>query len=340
MKSQNIILVGVTNGKARQYIQTLKNLGHNVQTIQSHAVETYSIYEKIRYKIRLPIDKNNLNQKLLKSIKDKSINIIIDFKSLVLRKSTIEKIRQISPSIKIIFFSEDDMSRNHNNSIYFLNAIKNYDCVFVSNQKHLAETMLRLGAKKSYFQYKSFDETLCEKITLNKSEFDKYKSDVTFVGTFEKQRAQIMFRLAKKGIKIVVWGNGWSSWKNKHTNLIVKDMPIYGNEWVKVINASKINLNFLRKINNDLHTSRSVDIPACAAFMLAERTTEHMDLFIEGKEAEFFGDEKELETKIMFYLKNDKKRNDIAQQAYNKCRSSDYSHSKKIKEIINLINKL
>ena len=340
MKSQNIILIGSTNGKAGQYIQTLKNLGHNVQVIQSHAVETNSIYERIRYKIRLPVDKNNLNQKLLKSIKDKSINIIIDLKSLVLRKATIEKIRQISPSIKIIFFSEDDMSRYHNNSIYFLKAIKDYDCVFVSLKKHLAETMLRLGAKKSYFQYKSFDETLCKKIHLNKSEYDRYKSDVTFVGTFEIQRAEIMFGLATKGVKIIVWGNGWSGWKNKHKNFIIKDIPIYGEEWVKVINASKINLNFLRKINDDLHTSRSVDIPACGAFMLAERTIDHKDLFIEGKEAEFFGDEKELETKIKFYLKNDEKRKDIARKAYNKCRSSDYSHTKKIKEIINLTNKL
>ena len=93
-------------------------------------------------------------------------------------------------------------------------------------------------------------------------------------------------------------------------------------------------------LNDDLHTSRSVDIPACGAFMLAERTIDHKNLFIEGKEAEFFGDEKELETKIKFYLKNDEKRKDIARKAYNKCRSSDYSHTKKIKEIINLTNKL
>ena len=339
MKSQNIITLGSTTGRAGEYIQILKNLGHNVQIIESNAVEAQSMYEKIRYKISLPIDKNNLNQRLLKSIKDKSINIIIDLKSLVLRKTTIEKIKQISPNTKIIFSAEDDMSHSSNNSIYFLKAIKNYDCIFVTKKKNEME-MLRLGAKKSYFHYKTFDESLCKKINLNKSEFDRYKSDVTFVGTFEKQRAETMFRLAIKGIKIIVWGGGWSDWKNKHNNLIVKDMAIYGDELVKVINASKINLNFLRKYNNDLHTDRSIEIPACGAFMLAERTIDHEYLFIEGEEAEFFGNEEELETKIKFYLKNDEKRINIAQQGYNKCRSSDYSHLKKIKNIINLTNKL
>ena len=63
---------------------------------------------------------------------------------------------------------------------------------------------------------------------------------------------------------------------------------------IKGIAAMQINLGFLRKVNRDIQTDRSVEIPACGGFMLAEYSTEHSLLFKEGVEAVFYRNQNEL----------------------------------------------
>ena len=72
-------------------------------------------------------------------------------------------------------------------------------------------------------------------------------------------------------------------------------------------------------MNRDLQTTRSVEIPACGAFMLAERTEEHLELFEEGKEAEFFGSRDELLQKVRYYLTHAEDANRLPPPAAERC---------------------
>src|SRR5262249_61768258 len=120
---------------------------------------------------------------------------------------------------------------------------------------------------------------------------------------------------AKNGIHVRIWANKWGK-IGRYANLHVEGRPLVNTSvdlrYTKGICSTGINLCFLRKANRDLQTTRSVEIPACGGFMLAERTEEHCALFEEGVEAEYFGSDDELVEKCRDYLPYPDKRKKIA----------------------------
>jgi spore maturation protein CgeB len=102
----------------------------------------------------------------------------------------------------------------------------------------------------------------------------------------------------------------------------------------RVLNASKVNLAFLRKANRDRHDQRTFEIPACGGFELSERTDEVLSFFEEGQEIECFGSVEELREKAAYYLKHESQRRRIASAGLARLRRSPYSYTDHIQAIL------
>ena len=295
-------------------------------------IDKPSLIYRIFHKLGIPLDIENLNSKVVKLVGSNVFDIIWFEKSIMLKPSTLKSIRLKNPLAKIISVSEDDMFASHNRSVYYDKSLPIYNIVFTTKVYNLIE-LKTLGAQSTELFLDSFDEDLHRPLS-KYSDIKTKKHDVCFVGTFEAERAETMIWLSSKGIKVTIFGNGWSGLKDKNANLIVKDKPVYGEEYVRVINNSKINLGFLRKINRDEVTSRTMEINACESFLIAERTSRHNELFIEGKEVEFFSTNEELYEKIQHYLTHDNLISGISKRGRKRCLQSGYDMTNQLSIIL------
>lgn len=329
--------------RSRQRFLAMQDLNHAVEGLSWVPLETEldpsyrpMLWERICRKVGYPLDLVGLNKKLLPAIAQYQPDLLWIEKAFTIWLSTYQKIKFNFPKLKIVYYSEDDIYVPNNRSVYLRQSLSLFDVVYTTKPRNLKE-LPTLGAKKVFCIFQAYDCNVHKPIELSLEECQKWGTDVGFVGMFEKERAETMLFLARQGVKVRIWGLNWQPWQHKHPNLLVEGKPALNKDFVKVINSTRINLNFLRKANRDRHTSRSLEIPACQGFMLAERTEEHLQLFEEGKEAEFFNSPNELLEKVKYYLTHEEERQRLAKAGLKRCVESGYSHHERLKVMLDII---
>lgn len=257
-------------------------------------------------------------------------------KGILVAPKTILYMKNKYPHAVFIHYSPDDMLNKQNQTREYLSSIPLYD-LHVTTKSYNVEELKQIGAKDVLFVDNAFEPTVHKKMPLDQAELKKYGSSVSFIGAFEKERAESIEFLAQKGIKIKVWGRSWYK-KINSPNISVVPQELFGEAYSKVLNATDINLCFLRKVNRDLQTTRSIEIPACGGFMLAERTAEHQRLFNEGVEADFFSSDQELLEKVIFYEEHSSARQRIAAAGHQKCLDGPYSNDSRMAQVFQYIH--
>ena len=151
---------------------------------------------------------------------------------------------------------------------------------------------------------------------LQAEEMSRFGCEVTFVGHFESDgRDEHLIALVLAGVNVRLWGTGWQLSKNKQIHSVFGDVEaVHGDDYALAISGSQIALCFLSRLNQDTYTQRCFEIPAIGSLLLAERTQDLQDMFLEDEEACFFSSPSELVEKVMWLLENPEIRTKIAKQ--------------------------
>ena len=281
------------------------------------------------------LDLTRLNRRLEHMVSRLAHADVVWFdKPLTIRLAALRRIRARMPGAVLATYSPDDQMNPANHSRLYLRCLPHYDIVFTTKSFNVPE-LTAVGARDVRLIGVGFDPATHRPVELTAEERGEYGCQVSFIGTYEGQRAHWLSRLAADPLELKVWGNGWQERKlSGPLAKAVQGRAVNGGDYPRAVCASQINLAFLRKAMRDQVTTRSVEIPACGGFMLAERTREHMDYFDEDKEAAFFSTFEEMREKIHYYLQHPKARQAIARAGRRRCLESGYSNQDRMRQML------
>ncbi len=341
----HLIYVGplVYGGTCLQRLRALEHLGHQVLPVDTCplavAARERSFRERVRRKLLNPMDLAGANSRILRLAREEQPQVLWVDKGLTIRPETLKMARSMAPGLVCVSYSPDDMMNPRNQSRRYIAGIPLYDLHVTTKSYNVAE-LTEAGAKRVLFVDNAFCPFVHRPLSLTPAEKDRFGGQVGFIGHYENERARLLSFLAEQGIRVKVWGSWPRRWRSRHPNLLITGMPVWGDDYARAIGAFDINLAFLHKGNRDLQTTRSIEIPACGGFMLAERTPEHQRLFREGTEAAFFGSREELLEKVRYYLNHPEERRQVAAAGRERCITRGYSNVDRLKQVIKAIEEL
>lgn len=298
-----------------------------------------SLPYKVACKLGRTPDTEGANRRILGAVRRQPPDLLWIEKGVMIRPATLAAVRRAAPTVRIASYSEDDMALAHNRTPDYTAGLALYDVVFTTKAANLCEGELAaLGARRVVFVDKAFDPCQHKPIPVTDDDRSVYGADVGFIGTYEEERARSLMFLAQNGVSVRVWGNGWERMTERHSNLNVEGRAVVNTDkelaYTKAICATRINLAFLRKINRDTQTDRSVEIPACGGFMLAEQSADHDRLFVADKEAVFFDGDADMLEKVRYYLAHEDARQAVAAAGRARCLASGYDEPRRFKGMI------
>lgn len=329
---------GVSN-TCRLRTEALKDIADIVDVINSEE-QPLTLWYKIAHHLFLwgfPVclpDIEHINCKIIECVKRNKYDIVWIDKGITVNASTLKQIKEIHPETVIVSYSPDNMALRHNQSQNYLNGIDLYDIHFTT-KSYIVDLLEKMGAKRVTFVNQSYEDKFHYPRVVSEDDRIRLGADVGFVGAWEKERMDSILFISRNGIKVRVFGTKeWQQCKNDNPCLTIENCGLYDDDYAKSFRCFKISLCFLRKMNFDQQTSRTMEIPACGGFMLAERTHEHTGLFKEGEEAAFFSTNEELLEKCKYYLAHDEERERIAEAGLERCRKSGYSNVETLRKMI------
>jgi spore maturation protein CgeB len=316
----------------------LSSLGYLVTTISVLAANrpppAALLWRKICNRLRRPVDATGVNRRIVETARNYDF-LWID-KGNVITRDTLAAVQKGSPRPVIIGYSPDDMEQRHCTSAWFHSTLPLYDA-FITTKSFNVPELTRRACRRVIFTDNAYDPATHRPVVISEQMRQEHAGSVGFIGYHEEARERSMSRLAAAGVEVHVYGPGWTKARRRMPPQVRLHPSVFGDDYAATISALPISLGFLRKCNRDLQTTRSVEIPACGGFLLAERTVEHQRLFHEGLEAEYFADDDELLKKVVFYLSHPSERLAVAARGRARCIAGRYAYADRLHDALQLL---
>jgi hypothetical protein len=316
-----ILYLGHNNGTSKHRADALRRNGHDVEVFDpTELIPKGRIAHKFHFETGNLFCEKSVGKKVLNAVVGKNFDIVWVCNGVVVGPGLIVELQRRFG--KVMNYNHDDPygRRDRFAWLTYLRAVPYYDLLAVVRLENVREARNR-GAKKVVRIYRSADEAAHAPLKLTSVDWQRWGSDVSFVGTAMPERGPFMARLIELGVPLSIYGDRWQRLKEWSVLKRAWKGPGTKNdeEYAKAIQCSKICLGLVSKGNRDLHTTRSLEIPNMGGLFCAMRTSEHLTLYKDGEEAVFWDDADECAAICKALLADEPKRKQIAAAGLFRC---------------------
>jgi len=334
-----VLYVGSTSGTATSlhYFTSLVRLGHQAFPFDPGYFMTSDPLQRLRVRLhRGPLDAKikQVGEKLVALCLANHFDLVFVMGENFVTPETIAEIRNKPNPPRFVFHSHDNL--------FFAGIctppdvaamLKGYDLVFTTKSQHVARYR-ELGVASPHFLPSAYEPSVHHPIKSSESR-TVGEWGATFVGTYDRSREKWLSATGWE--RLHVWGSSWDRYDDlaaKRDRIVTR--PLYYFEFADVICHSRIALGLLREEAEDLHTTRTIEIPACGGLQFAPRNSEIQSFFEEGKEIVLFDTTEELKSKVDYYWDRESERKRIALAGMERCLNSGHRYQDRVEEILRL----
>lgn len=273
------------------------------------------------------------NQKLQTLLEEVRPDVFWVDKGQWVYPETLQKAHRLG--IYTVHYTPDPALTFHK-SRWFRQGVPLYD-LMITTKPYEVELYQQLQVKRLLLKPPMFIPSIHRPQLVTPEAWQRYACDAVFIGTYAVGRERYLLPLLEHGFDVAIWGSYWERCKERRLRACVRAPALAGLDYSLGIQCATIGMGLLSPLVPDTSTTRSVEIPAIGTFLLAERTQEHLQMFVEGVEAEFFDNQEELLAKATHYINYPEEREAIAQAGQARCFHSGYGVDHQLRDMMALI---
>lgn len=317
MKPLNVLYVGPINGTCLDRAHAMRRLGHQVRHIDLREwLPDTPWVDRITWRLGGHLFGWYLARQVHQRLAGQRYDLVYVDNGEHVGPAVVKAFRAFAP--RVVNYNIDDPTggRDMQRFAAYRRALPFFDLAAVVREDNLPECKA-LGARRVLRVWRSADEVSHAPRPLTEALRQQWASEVLFLGTWMPERGAFLLDLVRLGVPLTIRGSHWQKapqWPELAPHW--KGGSLAGDHYALALQCAKVNLGLVSKGNRDLHTTRSLEIPALGALFCAERTSEHTLMYTEGEEAVFWRDAKECAAQCLRMLADDALRERIARAGH------------------------
>lgn len=279
------------------------------------------------------IEINKMNISLFNAALSYKPDLILILKGETITKETLHKMRK-KGFVTANWFMDSVYSPQAKSFVEEISP--SYDFFFIIDSLEVLK-YAKICARYVYWLPLGLDPAVHRTMHLDDDEKQKYGSNVTFVGTVIPVREDVLKAVANFGLNI--WAppaSAYGSWIDKKSELsrCYRGGPIFGDEVVKIYNASKIVVSIDSLYGNKIFsvTPRVFEVAGCGSFHICNVNDQLGKLLEIGEEIVCFKTKEDLKRLVKYYLVNEDEREAIAKNGQKRV-YKDHTYARRIEEM-------